>query len=738
MSEKFTNLRQRAEEILKANSIGEVPYSTELAKVIHELNTYQIELELQNKELQKAEKELRTEIDLHFRHYEMAPVAYVTLNNKNNIIELNKTFVNMLGLAGKEDILNLKFTNYIKDEDQDIFYLFMQTLIQSPSPSPQSCELQLKLNDYTFLWVKLDALIEQNIQIAISDISKLKQNEAEQRLATSVFENSPSGIMVLDKDLTIVSVNSAFEVITGYSKQESIGKKTSFLQSGRHNAQFYQEIWEKLAKDKAWEGEIWNRRKSGQIYPEWLSIAFVQNVGQKEARYVGIFSDITAKKQAEENIHHMAFFDTLTKLPNRSLLYDRLRQSLSQAERNLSFGALMMLDLDHFKIINDSLGHQVGDELLQVVAQRLQDVIREEDTLSRLGGDEFVVLLTDLKKNKNEAIQQATIVAEKILEELDKTFDINGHELQISASIGIVIYPNDASEISDIIKLADDAMYKAKSHGRNNFQFFTVDMQNEASRRVAMQSDLREGLKRKEFVLFYQPQISMANGCIQSAEALLRWHHPTKGLLTAAEFFPMIETSGTILPLLDVTIEEACHQMHLWKTGNIQNEIQFVAVNISARQLFPNDFVAKVEVSIKNANIEPNQLQLEITEKVVDGNIKQTIETLKAMGVRIAMSHFGTDYSSLTSLKLIAVDTVKIDQSLVHEMESKKSDASIVKAIISFAHDLNLSVIAEGVETEQQLEFLKENSCDAYQGHYYSKAVPAEKLLQLLEINPQQ
>ncbi|MDO7597323.1 MAG: EAL domain-containing protein, partial [Pseudomonadota bacterium] len=452
----------------------------------------------------------------------------------------------------------------------------------------------------------------------------------------------------------------------------------------------------------------------------------------------GIFSDITAKKQAEENIHHMAFFDTLTKLPNRSLLYDRLRQSLSQAERNLSFGALMMLDLDHFKIINDSLGHQVGDELLQVVAQRLQDVIREEDTLSRLGGDEFVVLLTDLKKNKNEAIQQATIVAEKILEELDKTFDINGHELQISASIGIVIYPNDASEISDIIKLADDAMYKAKSHGRNNFQFFTVDMQNEASRRVAMQSDLREGLKRKEFVLFYQPQISMANGCIQSAEALLRWHHPTKGLLTAAEFFPMIETSGTILPLLDVTIEEACHQMHLWKTGNIQNEIQFVAVNISARQLFPNDFVAKVEVSIKNANIEPNQLQLEITEKVIDGNIKQTIETLKAMGVRIAMSHFGTDYSSLTSLKLIAVDTVKIDQSLVHEMESKKSDASIVKAIISFAHDLNLSVIAEGVETEQQLEFLKENSCDAYQGHYYSKAVPAEKLLQLLEINPQQ
>jgi diguanylate cyclase (GGDEF)-like protein/PAS domain S-box-containing protein len=735
MSEKFSNLRQRAEEILKANSIGEVPYSAELAKVIHELDTYQIELELQNEELQKAEKELRTEIALHFRHYEMAPVAYVTLNNKNNIIELNKTFVNMLGLAGKEDVLNIKFTHYIKDEDQDIFYLFIQSLIQSQSP--QSCELQLKLNNATFLWVKLDALTEQDIQIAISDISKLKQNEAEQRLATSVFENSPSGIMVLDKDLTIISVNSAFEVITGYSKQESIGKKTSFLQSGHHNAQFYQEMWEKLSKDKAWEGEIWNRRKSGQIYPEWLSIAFIQNVGQKEARYVGIFSDITAKKQAEANIHHMAFFDTLTELPNRSLLYDRLRQSLSQAERNLSFGALMMLDLDHFKIINDSLGHQVGDELLQAVAQRLQVVIREEDTLSRLGGDEFVVLLTDLKKNKNETIQQATIVAEKILEELDKIFDINGHELQISASIGIVIYPNDASEISDIIKLADDAMYKAKSHGRNNFQFFTVDMQNEASLRIAIQNDLRKGLKRKEFELFYQPQISITTGRIQSVEALLRWHHPTKGLLTAAEFMPITETFEATLPLFDWVLKEACRQMHIWSTAEILDDIKFVAVNISVRQFIQNTFVADVKALIKNAGIKPNQLQLEITEKILAGTIKKTAEALKAIGVRIALSNFGTDYSSFTSLKHIPIDTLKIDQSFIHNISSKLTDSSIVKAIISLAHDLNMTVIAEGVETNQQLDFLKKNSCDLYQGHHHSMPVPAEKLKHLFEIPSQ-
>lgn len=731
MSEKLSNLRQRAEEILKANPLGKATNNSELAKVLHELDTYQIELELQNEELQKTEKELRNEAKSHFRHYEMAPVAYVTLNNKNNIIELNKTFVDMLGLAGKEDVLNTRFTNYIKNEDQDIFYLFMQSLLQSQCA--QSCELQLKLNNHNFLWVKLDALAGQDVQIAISDISKLKHNEAEQRLATSVFENSPNGIMVLDKDLNIISVNSAFEMITGYSRQESIGKKTSFLQSGRHNAEFYQEIWEKLAKDNSWEGEIWNRRKSGQIYPEWLAIAVIQNVGQDEARYVGIFSDITAKKEAEESIHHMAFFDTLTELPNRSLLYDRLRQSLSQAERNLSFGALMMLDLDRFKAINDSLGHQVGDQLLQAVTQRLLHIIREEDTLSRLGGDEFVVLLTDLKKNKNEAIEQATIVAEKILEELDKTFDINGHELQISASIGIVVYPNDATEISDIIKLADDAMYKAKSHGRNNFQFFTVDMQIEASRRIAIQNDLRAGLKRKEFVLFYQPQISIKTGRIQSVEAFLRWHHPAKGLLTPTEFMPLTETFESILPLFAWVLEEACHQMYIWDSAEIQNDIKFVAVNVSVRQFIQNNFVAEVKTLIKNAGIKPDQLQIEITEKILAGSIKKTAEALKAIGVRIALSHFGTDYSSFSSLKHIPVDTLKIDQSFVHNISAKLTDSSIVKAIISLAHDLNMSVIAEGVETNQQLDFLKKNSCDLYQGHYYSKPVPAEKLSRLLE-----
>ncbi|MFT5718360.1 MAG: diguanylate cyclase (GGDEF)-like protein/PAS domain S-box-containing protein [Oleiphilaceae bacterium] len=736
MSKKLANLRQHAETILNANSVGKMPHSDQLAKVLHELDTYQIELELQNEELLQTEKELRTEAAIHFRHYEMAPVAYVTLNTKNNILELNKTFLSMLGLTRKEDILNKKFTNYIKDEDQDIFYLFIQTLIQSQSR--QSCELQLKLNNHALLWVKLDALTEQDIQIAISDISKLKQNEAEQRLAISVFENSPSGIIVLDKELTIVSVNSAFEVITGYSKQNSVGKKTNFLRSDRHNAQFYQEMWEKLDRDKSWHGEIWNRRKSGQVYPEWLSIATIQNVGQKEARYVCIFSDITAKKQAEENIHHMAFFDTLTELPNRSLLYDRLRQSLSQAERNLSSGALMMLDLDHFKIINDSLGHQIGDQLLQAVAQRLQDIIREEDTLSRLGGDEFVVLLTDLKKNKNKAIQQATIVAKKILEELDKTFNINGHELQISASIGIVIYPNDAREISDIIKLADDAMYKAKRHDRNNFQFFTVNMQNEASRRMAIQSELREGLKRKEFELFFQPQISIATGRIQSVEALLRWHHPVKGLLAPAEFMPFTETFEAMHPLLDWVLKEACRQIHIWSTAEIKNEIKFVAVNVSVRQFIKSNFIAEVKALIKNANIKPNQLQIEVTEKILIGNIKKTAEALKSMGVRIALSHFGTDYSSFSSLKHIPVDALKIDQSFIHNISSKLTDSSIVKAIISLAHDLNISVIAEGVETEQQLEFLKENSCDAYQGYYYGKAVPAEKLLQLLEIHPQQ
>tara|TARA_R110001606_G_scaffold361754_7_gene515227 strand:- start:136188 stop:138398 length:2211 start_codon:yes stop_codon:yes gene_type:complete len=727
MSKKLSSLRQRAEEILKTHSFDNALIGSELAEVLHELDTYQIELELQNEELQEAEKALRDEVAIHYRHYDIAPVGYVTLNSTNNIIELNKTFESMLGLARKEDILNKKFTHYIKYKDQDIFYMFLQSLIQSQRP--QSCELQLKLNNNNFFWVKLDALTGNNTQIAVSDISKLKQNEAEQRLATSVFENSPNGIMVVDKNQSIMMVNSAFEIITGYSKQDSIGKKSNFLQSGRHNAEFYQDMWEKLAKDKSWQGEIWNRRKSGQIYPEWLSIAVINNKDQKEACYVGIFSDITSMKEAEANIHHMAFFDTLTELPNRALLYDRLRQSLSQAERNTSFGALMMLDLDHFKVINDSLGHPVGDQVLQAVTQRLLHIIREEDTLSRLGGDEFVVLLTDLKKNKNEAIQQATIVAEKILEELNKAFDINHHELQISASIGIVIYPNDAAEISDIIKLADDAMYKAKNLGRNNFQFFTANMQDEANRRITIQNEFKEGLKKKEFVLFYQPQITIMTGRIQSVEALLRWHHPSKGLLRPAEFIPIAEESETVFPLFDWVLEEACRQMHLWSTVEKKNDIQFVAVNINVRQFIQNNFVAKVEAVLKNANIKPNQLQIEITEKAFVGNIEKTAKALQAIGVRIALSHFGTDYSSFSTLKHIPVDTLKIDHSFIHEMCSQTTDASIVKSIISLAHALNLTVIAESVETNQQFDFLKENSCDVYQGYYHSMPVSAESLV---------
>jgi len=563
------------------------------------------------------------------------------------------------------------------------------------------------------------------------------QNEAQQRLATSVFENSPNGIMVLDKNHTIISVNSAFENITGYSQQDAIGKKSNFLQSDRHNADFYQEIWQQLAKNKSWEGEIWNRRKSGQIYPECLSIAIIHNNEQKEAQYVGIFTDITAQKEAEANIHHMAFFDTLTELPNRALLYDRLQQSLVQAERNASFGALMMLDLDRFKIINDSLGHHVGDQFLQAVAQRLLRLVREEDTLSRLGGDEFIVLLTELKKNKNEAIQQATIVAKKILEELDNPFNINDHKLQISASIGIVLYPNDATAISEIIKLADDAMYKAKEHGRNNFQFFTAEMQYEASQRIAIQRDLKKGLEKEEFILFFQPQIALTTGHIQSVEALLRWHHPTRGLLTPEEFIPITEESDTLYPLFAWQLKQACRQIHIWNKLKIQNAIQFVTVNISDHQFIQNNFVAEVAVVIKNANIMPSQLQIEITEKMLTGNInktKETLNALKTLGVRIAIAQFGSDYSSFLTLKQIPVDTLKIDHSFIHDMTSQIKDASIVKAIIVLAHDLGMSVIAEAVETQQQFDFLKQHFCDAYQGRYHSMPVPAEELSQLFKL----
>lgn len=462
---KFSKLRKQAEKILLSTPRDDAQnQQPDPLKVLHELDTYQVELELQNKELQASNHKLVTEIEAHYRHYEIAPVGYLTLNDKGKILELNSTLATMLGV-NKNSLLDSPFTNLIINTDQDIFYFYLQSLLEKKKP--QSCQLRLYLKHDGPLWVKLDSMPDpkkSRFFLAISDISVLKQQEQDLHMAASVFHECTEGMMVTDAGVNIIKVNKAFTTITGYSAEEVLGKNPNILKSGKHNDIFYQSMWMVLNKQGQWQGEIWNRRKDGEIYPEWLTINKIENTNNQISYFIGVFTDITHRKESEAHIHFMAYFDPLTELPNRVLLEDRFNQAIAQSHRNQNHGALFMLDLDNFKIINDSLGHLIGDELLKHIARRLKSCIREQDTVSRLGGDEFVVLLPDLDQDTVSAKNHATTVANKIINELSKAINIEHYNLHITASIGIVIYPFHDDNFGSLIKLADNAMYQAKKN----------------------------------------------------------------------------------------------------------------------------------------------------------------------------------------------------------------------------------------------------------------------------------
>ncbi len=740
MNNQFDKLRQQAEIVLATHKTPAMPdkLKDDLSTLIQELDTYRIELELQNAELvqsnlklQQTQDSLKTEAALHHRHYDIAPVGYVTIDSKNRIIELNQTLAGLLQ-RHKSQLIQKLLSDFIKDQDQDVFYFFQRRLIESQQR--QSCKLRLRTAHGQFIWTKLDGNIENsenalNLHIAISDISSLKIMQDDLRLAAQVFEKCPSAIMVVNCRNEIVKINAAFTRITGYTEQEAVGENPRLLKSGKHPASFYQQIWKEIKQKHYWEGEIWNRRKNGEVYPEWLAITPVANIHNQNNYYIAIFSDITQRKEKEANIHFMAFYDPLTRLANRSLLQERIKLALRQCKRNDSYGALLMLDLDHFKIINDSLGHLVGDQLLQVIAERLQHCIREEDTIARMGGDEFVVLLADLSEDKEHTVLQADTVASKILFLLAQDIIVSEYTLQITTSIGIVIFPSDADEITSLIKLADNAMYKAKKKGRNNFQFFTASMQKEADERLSIQNDLIKGLTNREFELYYQPQIDIASHTVISAEALIRWHHPDKGLVSPAKFIPVAEETVFIIPLGKWVLEQACQQMAVWNKSTEKNKIQHIAVNVSSQQFQQKDFITELEEILAKSAIESIQLELELTETILVQEVGLTLkklQALKSMGVRIAIDDFGTGYFSLTYLKQFPIDVLKIDQSFTQDITSDRSDAAIVQTIIALGKNLHLSVLAEGVETEQQLDFLKKNGCNAFQGYYYSQPVPAE------------
>ena len=556
------------------------------------------------------------------------------------------------------------------------------------------------------------------------DVTQLKQAEYLLTLSAKVFENSREAIVIADADNHIITVNQAFTKITGYLPEEVQGKNPKILASGEHGPDFYAAMWQSIRNAGHWQGEIWNRRKNGEVYPEWLSISSVSDEYGKLTHYIGIFADISELKAADERIRFLAQHDALTGLPNRSLLQDRLLQAMANAQRDKEQLAVLFLDLDHFKTINDSLGHHIGDRLLQQVAARLTASVRAIDTVSRQGGDEFVVVLVQLK-NPSDAAQ----LARKILLAISQPYDIDGLELHVTPSIGIAVYPEDGEDTESLIKNADAAMYHAKENGRNNYQYFTENLNTRAFERLTLENSLRRALEHGELLLHYQPLVELPSGAIVGAEALIRWQHPDFGLVPPDRFIPVAEDTGLIVPIGEWVIQEACRQNKAWQDAGLPAIP--VAVNLSAMQFRQKNLAEVIGQILVETGLDANYLELELTESAIMSAAESTtkiMHSFKSMGLRLSVDDFGTGYSSLGYLKHFPIDKLKIDRTFVRDVSTDPDDAAIASAVIALAHSLRLKVIAEGVENQEQLEFLLREGCDGAQGYYYSKPLPAAKM----------
>jgi len=556
--------------------------------------------------------------------------------------------------------------------------------------------------------------------VGVKDMTRARQTEEQLRLAASVFEGSQEGIMILGADHRLVDVNQAFTTITGYDADTVAGHLLrDLLSAEQFDAQACEHLWARVDQDGSWQGEVWYRRADGEMFPAWQNLSVVKNAQGEPMRYIGVFTDISEKKASEERIHHLAHYDLLTDLPNRVLLQDRLHTALERMRRSGEHLAVLFLDLDRFKNVNDSLGHPVGDRLLQIVAHRLDTVVRDQDTVARLGGDEFLLILEELRDP-----QYAGLVARKILETLSEPVRIEQHDIYIGASIGISVFPGDGSDAEALIKNADTAMYRAKELGRNNYQFYTPQLTLLSLERFELERGLRLALEREELLLHYQPQASVDDGRCVGAEALVRWQHPEKGLIAPDRFIPLAEETGLILALGRWVLRAACAQARRWQEMGRPLRI---AVNLSGQQIVHGDIVATVSEVLAETGLAPQWLELEITEGFVLSHAEagvHALERLKALGIKLAIDDFGTGYSSLSYLKRLPVDRLKIDRSFVQGVPEDRDDAAIVTTIIAMARSLQLEVIAEGVETEAQLAFMRQHGCEEYQGYFLARPLP--------------
>jgi len=549
------------------------------------------------------------------------------------------------------------------------------------------------------------------------------------KLAKKVIESSLEGIIITDKKGIIQSCNPAFTKITGFLENEVIGKSPSVLSSGVHGEDFYHAMWEEITQYGHWQGEIINRRKNGNIYPELLTVMAILDEDSHEiSHYAGIFSDISQVKKGEEKIQKLAYFDPLTGLSNRRRLLDRLEHELALAARKKHTSALLFIDLDKFKHINDTLGHAAGDDILCQTAKRLTNTLREIDTIARIGGDEFVIILPELDNNIELALSLSQDLANKIKNALTEPYSYKDHDLFVSASIGITLFPENQDNPLELLKQADNAMFRAKETGRNQVQFYHHSMQAIADERFMIMDGIRQALVHNEFSLHYQPQVD-PNSKLVGVEALIRWTHPEHGFISPAKFIPIADESNLIIKIGDWVLNEAFHQVSEWNKQGIS--LPKLAVNISPRQFYQSDFSDNLIALIEKHQIQPKQITLEITEGLMMNNIEEAIHImteLKSLGFTFSVDDFGTGYSSLIYLQRLPMDQLKIDKAFVEIISDKGASTVIVDTIISMGKHLGFNVIAEGVENKTELDFLYAHGCFQYQGYYFSKPLPAKEL----------
>jgi diguanylate cyclase (GGDEF)-like protein/PAS domain S-box-containing protein len=719
-------LRRRTEYRLQSHSASAQLGHSEAQnlRLLHELQVHQIELEMQNEELRNARAQLEAELARFTDFYDFAPVGYFTLDPSGAIALTNTAGARLLG-SERAKLQDKRFALFVAEADRPAFNAFLKQVFAAQAKP--SCEVTLASRDRIARTVLLEATLSPDgmeCRAVAVDISAHKQTENRLQLAASVFAHAREGILIADAQGTLIEVNDAFTEITGYSREEALNQNRPMLQSGRQSPAFYTELWRHLASIGHWRGEMWNRRKSGEVYAEMVTISAVRDAGGKIQNYIAVCTDITPMKEHQRQLEHIAHFDPLTKLPNRVLLADRLQQAMLLSQRRNTSVAVVYLDLDGFKAVNDQQGHDVGDQLLVALAQRMKAALRDQDTLARIGGDEFVAVLADLERAKD-----CEPVLARVLRAASEPVPLGSALLQVCASMGVTVYPQDGSEADGLLRHADQAMYGAKQAGKNRYHMFDVVRDAAVKSQRESLEHIRRAIERREFVLHYQPKVNMKTGAVIGAEALIRWQHPKRGLLLPADFLPLIEDHPISVDVGEWVINTALSQMREWKTAGLDIP---VSVNVSAHQLQQDDFTARLrDLLAIYPDIPPGRLELEILETTVLQDTAQISDLMLAcsqLGVRFALDDFGTGYSSLTYLKRLPAHTLKIDQSFVCGMLDDPDDLAIVKGVIGLAAAFRREVIAEGVETITHGALLLSLGCELAQGFGIARPMPAQAL----------